>query len=367
MVHRYYSIALALASILASGKSVEVTEVRIPSALRVSKDATTTAGEAVVPKTDTYIGDDDNDLEHWMKWEMTEERYVKCKASANKAKMQAGRECEGGAKQVMSASVGSLDLAKGVLDEIQDMHSNMVPDQTSLLIPEETMTELMSWDDDSSGFDVFYGEDCFEEDKPCKKKLEFGGYFKLFWGCNITLSMAGLKLSKDVACDSKSYEGMGKKEDMGYFGTDEYDDHGDWVKADMTLGKGAKCKTNAKIGKECEGGVKKGVSVHLGSEDLAQAVSAEIQDMHSNVVLDQKSLHIPEETMQELINWDDATGADFFDGADCAKKVVFGGSAKLFWGCNITFSKKGKKMSKEVGCGFKSSQVIGKKDGKECY
>jgi len=353
MVHRYYSIALT--SILAIGV-IEGTEVHIPSNLRVSKDAATTVEV-----------DGDDDLGRWMKWEKTEERGVQCKARASKPKMKAGRECEGGVKQSMHIGIGSLELAEGVSAEIQDMYSNMVPEQTSLLVPEETMVELMSWDDaESSGLDVFGGEDCSVEGKPCKKKLEFGGYFKLFWGCNVTVSKEGKKMSKDVACGGKSYEGVGKKEEMGYFGTDEYDDQGDWVQASMTVGKGAKCKTNRK-GKECEGGVKKGMSVRLGAEDLAKDISAEIQDMHSNyVVPDQNSLLVTEESIQELMIWDDA-GLDYFDGLDCGKKVEFGGSANLMWGCNITFSKKGKRMSKEVDCGFKGSQKMEKKDGDKCY
>lgn len=44
-----------------------------------------------------------------------------------------------------------------------------------------------------------------------------------------------------------------------------------------------------------------------------------------------------------------------------AKKVEFGGMQKLFWGCNVTFSKKGMKMSKDVTFGFKFSDVMGVK------
>jgi len=362
MVQRFYSIALALASIFASSNIVDGTELHIPSHLRVSKDVATTTVEI----------DGDGDLGRWMKWEKTEERGVQCKARASKPKMKAGRECEGGVKLSMHVGIDSLDLAESVSTELRDMHADMVPDQTSLHIPEKTMAELMSYDDTlSSGLDVFGGEDCSEEDKPCKKELQFGGYFKLFWGCNVTLSKEGMKMSKDVTCGGKSYEGIGKKEDMmalGLTGIDEYDYNGDWVEVGMTVGKGVKCKTNKKS-KECEGGVKKEVRVRLGAEDLAKDISGEIRDMHSNYVIsDQKSLLIPEETMQELRSWDDAdvvNGLDFVDGVDCGKKVEFGGYANLFWGCNITLSKKGQHLSKELGCGFKGSQRMGKKDESE--
>jgi len=349
MVHRYYSIALAFASIFASSNIVDGTEVHIPSNLRVSKDAATTV------ETD---GDDNHG--RWMKFEKTEERGVQCKAMASKSKMKAGRECQGGVKQSTHAGIGSLELAEGVSVGIQDMYSNMVPEQTSILIPEETMTELMSWDDaESSGLDVFGEEDCSEEGKPCKKKLEFGGYFKLFWGCNVTVSRKGMKMSKDVVCGGKSYEGMGKKDDMGYFGTDEYDDQGDWVQASMTLGKGAKCKTGRK-GKMCEGGIKKGMTARLGAEDLAMDVSDEIRDMHSNyVVPDQNSLLVTEESIQELMIWDDA-GLAYFEGLDRGKKVEFGGHANLFWGCNITFSKKGKKIEQGSWLWFQGFPKDGK-------
>jgi len=283
-------------------------------------------------------------------------------------------------KVSMHVGIGAVDLAETVSTEIRDMQSNMVPDPTTLLIPEETMAELMSYDDTtlSSGLDVFGGEECSEEGKPCKKELQFGGYFKLFWGCNVTFSKEGMKMSKDVTCGGKSYEGLGKKEDMlavGLTGIDEYEYdyyNGDWVEVGMTVGKGAKCKSN-KHSKECEGGIKKDVCVRLGANDLAQDVSTEIRNMHSNYVLsDPKSLLIPEETMHELMSWDDdaadvVTGLDFCDGdgVECGKKVEFGGFANLFWGCNITLSQEGKHLSKDIGCGFKGSQRMGKKDDSE--
>mmetsp|Transcript_13991 Transcript_13991/g.15710 ORF Transcript_13991/g.15710 Transcript_13991/m.15710 type:complete len:316 (-) Transcript_13991:204-1151(-) len=305
-----------------------------------------------------------------MKWEKTEERGVQCKARASKSKMKADRECEGGVKVSMHVGIGAQDLAESVSTELRDMQSNMVPDPTSLLLPEETMAELMSYDDTlSSGLDVFGGEECSEEgNKTCQKELQFGGYFKLFWGCNVTLSKEGRNMRKDVTCGGKSYEGLGKKEDMlavGLTGSDEYyyDYTGDWVEIGMTVGKGVKCKTN-KTSKECEGGVKKDVRVRLGAEDLAQDISTEIRHMHANSVISApKSLLIPDETMQELRSWDEAavvTGLDFVD-----KKVEFGGYANLFWGCTITFRKKGTHLSKELGCGFKGSQRMGKKEDSE--
>merc|ERR1712194_549432 len=204
-----------------------------------------------------------------------------------------------------------------------------------------------------------------------------GGYFKLFWGCNVTFSKEGRNMSKDVTCGGKSYEGVGKKEDMRAVGLtgsgDEYYDYtGDWVEVGMTVGKGVKCKTH-KTSKECEGGIKKDVRVRLGAEDLAQDISTEIRHIHANSVISApKSLLIPDDTMQELRSWDEAAAVvtdldDFVDGVECGKKVEFGGYANLFWGCTITFRKKGTHLSKEFGCGFKGSQRMGKKDENEQY
>merc|ERR1712238_71060 len=171
----------------------------------------------------------------------------------------------------------------------------------------------------------------------------------------------------------KSYEGVGKKEDMialGLTGVDEYDYNGDWIEVGMTVGKGAKCTTH-RNSKDCEGGVKKDVRVRLGADDLAQDISTEIRNMHTHYVIsDPKSPLLPKETMHELRSWDDnaadvVKGLEFVDGVDCGKKVKFGGLANLFWGCTITLSKEGKHLNKELGCGFKGSQRMGKKEDKE--
>jgi hypothetical protein len=79
------------------------------------------------------------------------------------------------------------------------------------------MEELVRWD--TEGELVF--EDC--SDDSCKKTLEFGGYAKLFWGCNITFTMKGKKVGKDVECGGKSFEGAGGKlqDYYYYYGGDE--------------------------------------------------------------------------------------------------------------------------------------------------
>merc|ERR1711865_348880 len=69
------------------------------------------------------------------------------------------------------------------------------------------------------------------------------------------------------------------------------------------------------------------------------------------------------------MGWDDDEGLAAFDGADCSedgegceKTVEFGGYVKILWGCTITFKKKGKKFTKNVACGGKSFEGVGKKN-----
>lgn len=184
MVHRYVYIAIALASILASSSGSEVKSLRIPKE------------------------EETGDVDGLFKAEGCVEKGVKCKGHADKAK-GAGRECEGGVKQVRSFGMGAKDLAEDVSDKIRDMHSDIV-DEKSILVPEEVLMELMNWDQIDE-VDIFGEEDCSVEEG-CSKQVSFGGYLKAFWGCNITFSKKGMKMSKEVGCGFKSFEGMGKKE-----------------------------------------------------------------------------------------------------------------------------------------------------------
>merc|ERR1712176_1683039 len=117
----------------------------------------------------------------------------------------------GGVKVDLSAR----DLAEDLSSEIRDLRSSM-SDSQGMLVPEETMMELLRWDETEHGELAFGEEDC-SEDGGCEKRMEFGGFAKLFWGCNITFALKDGKMKKDVACGGKSFEGMGKKEDMGYY------------------------------------------------------------------------------------------------------------------------------------------------------
>jgi len=369
MVHlRFSSIAVALASILASG--VESADTRGSSGLRLSKDASASKEASIAVDA---IG-------RMIKYEKTDENGVKCTAGADKKKMSATRECEGGAKEEASIGIGSQELAKDVSSKLRDMHFDMLPEKRSVHVPGETMEQMMYYD----ALENFVIDDCTfgdnssdEEVDKCEKKFEFGGYFKLFWGCNMTIARKGMSMTKNFGCGGKSFEGVGKAEDMGYYeaaipevGANDDTEHDldGWIKAKVTVEQGGRCKESSEKGKECEGGMKKVMSIGVGSQELAEDVSDEIQKVRSKMVPDHDSIVIPDEIMAELMSWDEDDGLTFLEGEHCSeedegcsKKVEFGGMQKLFWGCNVTFSKKGMKMSKDVTFGFKFSDVMGVK------
>uniref|UniRef100_A0A6T9YFR0 Uncharacterized protein n=1 Tax=Pseudo-nitzschia arenysensis TaxID=697910 RepID=A0A6T9YFR0_9STRA len=196
MVHRIASITLGLASILATSNYAagsEVKRLRIPS----DKEAK-------------------DNLQGILKYTESVGKGVKCKSQAEKTK-GAGKGCEGGFNQVQSFGVGAKDIAKDVSEQIRDLNSDVV--FSGNLVPEDVLSELMSLDEMEQVDEIFGDEDCSEEG--CKKKMEFGGYAKVFWGCNVTYSKEGLKMSKEAACGFKSFEGMGKKEAAYY---NEYKD-----------------------------------------------------------------------------------------------------------------------------------------------
>merc|ERR550514_1473364 len=109
---------------------------------------------------------------------------------------------------MMSVNVTSQELVEDLSDEIQGVRSKMVPAHDSIVVPEEIMAELIRWDEDDD-IAIFEGELCSEEGEGCNKKVEFGGMQKLFWGCNITVSKEGTKMSKNVTFGFKFFDVMG--------------------------------------------------------------------------------------------------------------------------------------------------------------
>merc|ERR1719327_140754 len=154
------------------------------------------------------------------------EKGFKCKAGANKRKMYATRECEGGFKQTADVQLKAKDLVEDVVvNGILDMRSSMMAtdNQMNVIGPSKMdMEELSLWDDYDDNYDkMFEGENCLEDDGGCKKKIEFGGYAKVFWGCNVTFSFQGKKVSKEVECGGKTFEGAGAKPKFEGYDMDE--------------------------------------------------------------------------------------------------------------------------------------------------
>jgi len=181
MIHRNRrSIAIFLASMLAGS---------IGSAK---------AGLHLRESTDAAVADKKNKSVWEKKFSQSEERGVKCDAGS-KDKKGFGRKCEGGVKKTMEVSMGADDLADDLASEIARMLVDMMPTKGGLRPTDDTMSELASWDDCSEGGD-------------CHKTVQFGGFAKLFWGCNMTFSKEGGTFSKEIDCGGKSFEGMGEKE-----------------------------------------------------------------------------------------------------------------------------------------------------------
>mmetsp|Transcript_18850 Transcript_18850/g.41005 ORF Transcript_18850/g.41005 Transcript_18850/m.41005 type:complete len:220 (-) Transcript_18850:147-806(-) len=205
MNRRSISIFVVVASILSFSDNVKGAEIQVPSGLRIKETSVTDAHEKGASEEST---DDDDDTKDFS---MTIGKGVKCKGRFNPRKKGVGKICEGGVKKMTHVAIGAQELAEDIASEVEDMQKNMIPDQKSLLPSDDIMMELIGLDDME---DIMTdGEDSLEDD--FKKTVEFGGYFKLFWGCNVTFSKKGKKMSKDVVCGGKSVEGMGKKQDGG--------------------------------------------------------------------------------------------------------------------------------------------------------
>merc|ERR1712224_824021 len=69
-----------------------------------------------------------------------------------------------------------------------------------------------------------------------------------------------------------------------------------------------------------------------------------------------------DDTMAEPPSWDECT-----EEGDCQKTIEFGGFAKLFWGCKMTFTKEDDEFRREIECGGKSFEGMGKKEYADNY
>ncbi|OEU11590.1 hypothetical protein FRACYDRAFT_244707 [Fragilariopsis cylindrus CCMP1102] len=117
------------------------------------------------------------------------------------------------------------------------------------------------------------------------------------------------------------------------------------------------------------------MSIGLRTNELVEDIATEMNGLFQRMMPDEKSLLPSDETMIELMNLeeeelllltDEGKGEVYYDPSSTMTRTVsFGGSFKLFWGCNVTFTKEGKKMSKNIECGAKSLEGVGKKPGED--
>mmetsp|Transcript_3663 Transcript_3663/g.8425 ORF Transcript_3663/g.8425 Transcript_3663/m.8425 type:complete len:214 (+) Transcript_3663:184-825(+) len=188
---RYFSIIVAVASMLVT--STDGTDIQVIKSLRVPE---------VGNHDHKRNGDHDDDHEGGGGARMSVEKGFRCRGGFRRGK-GAKKECEGGFKKAVSRRTkNEWDLLDDTTKEVQSMHAEMMPDADSLLPEEDVMTQLG---------EMFESYSVVEEgeDEDGEKMVQFGGYVKLFWGCNVTFSKEDTKMSKTVACGAKTYEGMG--------------------------------------------------------------------------------------------------------------------------------------------------------------
>ena len=130
--------------------------------------------------------------------------------------------------------------------------------------------------------------------------------------------------------------------------------------------RGVKCTSGAKeekgFGRQCEGGVKKTLDVSMAADGLADDLASEIGRMLADMMPTERGLRPTDDTMAEPPSWDECT-----EEGDCHKTIEFGGFAKLFWGCKMTFTKEDDEFRREIECGGKSFEGMGKKEYADIY
>ena len=151
--------------------------------------------------------------EGFIKAEIDVEKGLKCKEKVDPIKKGVGKECEGGMKKTMSIGIRTNELVEDIATEMNELFQSMMPDEKSLLPSDETMIELMNLEEEELLLlltDEGKGE-VYDPSSTMTRTVSFGGSFKLFWGCNVTFTKEGRKMSKNIECGAKSLEGVGKK------------------------------------------------------------------------------------------------------------------------------------------------------------
>jgi hypothetical protein len=169
------------------------------------------------PEAKSHVGNGNtNSVDGFIKAEIDVEKGMKCKGKVDPIKKGADKVCEGGMKKTMSIGIGTNEVVEDIATEMNEMYQSMMPNEKSLLPSDETMMELMNLEDEELLLLSLTSEDGEGDDDPSStmtKTVSFGGYFKVFWGCNVTFTKEGMKMSKNIDCGAKSFEGMGKKPD----------------------------------------------------------------------------------------------------------------------------------------------------------
>lgn len=142
----------------------------------------------------------------------------------------------------------------------------------------------------------------------------------------------------------------------------DHDDHRHEKKAVFSKEKGFKCHgggTRSEFGKECEGGMKMEFEISTKPMDVVWNV---VEEVHTQ--LDENFIPDAEFLMPSDDVLDDWMAASSSEGLEEGKSMTmeFGGTAKVEWGCKVTYSRKEGKFSKSAACGFKGSSKSGKKD-----
>ena len=164
------------------------------------------------------------------KAEIDVEKGLKCKEKVDpiKKKGVGNKECEGGMKKTISIGIRTNELVEDIATEMNELFQSMMPDEKSLLPSDETMVELMNLEDEELLLLTDEGKgEVYDPSSTMTRTVSFGGSFKLFWGCNVTFTKEGRKMSKKIECGAKSLEGVGKKpgEDNNYIDNDNDNDN----------------------------------------------------------------------------------------------------------------------------------------------
>ena len=156
--------------------------------------------------------DTDFAAEGFIKAEIDVEKGLKCKEKVDPIKKGVGKECEGGMKKTMSIGIRTNELVEDIATEMNELFQSMMPDEKSLLPSDETMVELMNLEEEELLLLTDEGKgEVYDPSSTMTRTVSFGGSFKLFWGCNVTFTKEGRKMSKNIECGAKSLEGVGKK------------------------------------------------------------------------------------------------------------------------------------------------------------